>query len=255
MKLRILAVISGEYGQRHAANVRDHGPANWTLEVWTAPKILPPMIDYPEDYVPDTLPPADLVLAFGEHKGIAELIPDVARVTGARAVIAPIDSEAWLPRGLARQLRGWLEEMGVACVTPKPLCSLTETHYSLARRKRVEYDDPLIAEFARYFGQPELRLTVDPDTRQITAAEVRRDAVCGCASFVAEGLVGLSADEAEYEAGMRHHHFPCLASMGIDPDYGDTLMHISGNILKDNVGEQVKPYKRVQYVKPGTRSD
>jgi hypothetical protein len=130
-----------------------------------------------------------------------------------------------------------------------------ETHYSLARRKRVEYDDPLISEFARHFGQPELRLTVDPDTRQITAAEVRRDAVCGCAGFVAEGLVGLSADEAEQEAGMRHHHFPCLASMGIDPDFGDTLMHISGNILKDNVGEQVKPYKRVQYVKPGARSD
>ncbi len=255
MKLQILAVISGEYGQRHAANVRDHGPADWSLEVWQAPNILPPMIDYPEDYVPDSLPPADLILAFGEHKGIAELIPDVARVTGARAVIAPIDSEAWLPRGLARQLRGWLEEMGVACVTPKPLCSLTETHYSLARRNRVEYDDPLIAEFARYFGQPELRLTVDPDTRQITAAEVQRDAVCGCASFVAEGLVGLSADEAEQEAGMRHHHFPCLASMGIDPDYGDTLMHISGNILKDNVGEQVKPYKRVQYVRPGPRND
>ncbi len=255
MKLQILAVISGEYGQRHAANVRDHGPADWSLEVWQAPNILPPMIDYPEDYVPDSLPPADLILAFGEHKGIAELIPDVARVTGARAVIAPIDSEAWLPRGLARQLRGWLEEMGVVCVTPKPLCSLTETHYSLARRNRVEYDDPLIAEFARYFGQPELRLTVDPDTRQITAAEVQRDAVCGCASFVAEGLVGLSADEAEQEAGMRHHHFPCLASMGIDPDYGDTLMHISGNILKDNVGEQVKPYKRVQYVRPGPRND
>ena len=255
MKLRILAVISGEYGQRHAANVREHGPADWTLQVWTAPKILPPMIDYPEDYVPDTLPPADLILAFGEHKGIAELIPDVARVTGARAVIAPIDSEAWLPRGLARQLRGWLEEMGVACVTPKPLCSLTETDFGLARRKRVEYDDLLIAEFARYFGQPELRLTVDPDTRQITAAEVRRDAVCGCASFVAARLVGLSADEAEQEAGLGHHHFPCLASMGIDPDYGDTLMHISGNILKDNVGEQVKPFKRVQTIKPGTRSD
>ena len=227
----------------------------WTIEVWQAPTILPPMIDYPEDYVPDTLPPADLILSFGENKGIAELLPDVARVTGARAVMAAIDNEAWLPRGLARQLRGWLEEMGVACVTPKPLCSLTETHYAIGRRKRLEYDDPLIAEFARYFGQPELRLTVDPQTRQITAAEVRRDAVCGCASYVAQGLVGVSADEAEQEAGMLHHHFPCLASMGIDIDYGDTLMHISGNILRDNVGEQVKPFKRVQIFKPGTLSE
>ena len=255
MKIRILAVISGEYGQRHAANVRDNGPPDWTIEVWQAPAILPPMIDYPEDYVPDTLPAADLILSFGEHKGIAELLPDVARISGARAVMAAVDNEAWLPRGLARQLRGWLEEMGVACVTPKPLCSLTETHYSLGRGKRIEYEHPLIAEFARHFGQPELRLTIDPQTRQITAAEVRRDAVCGCASHVAQGLVGLSADDAEQEAGMLHHHFPCLASMGIDVDYGDTLMHISGNILKDNIGEQVRPFKRVTYLEPGKRSE
>jgi len=251
--MRILAVISGEYGQRHVANVREHAPPAWTIEVWQAPNILPPMIDYPEDYVPDSLPAADLILNFGEHRGIAELIPDVARVTGARAVIAAIDNEAWLPRGLARQLRGWLEEMDVICVTPKPLCSLTETHYGLTRRQKVQYEDPLIAEFARHFGRPELQLTIDPKTRQITAAEIQRDAVCGCARYVAEGLVGLSVEEAEQEAGMLHHHYPCLASMGIDVDYGDTLMHISGNILKDNIAEQVKPF--IQYIKPGIQND
>jgi hypothetical protein len=169
--MRILAIISGEYGQRHVTNVRRYGPPGWTLEVWQAPAVLPPMIDYPEDYVPDTLPPADLILSFGERPGIAELLPDVARVTGARAVIAAVDNEAWLPRGLARQLRGWLHDIGVACVTPKPLCSLTETYYSIGRgrHQRIEYDDPLIAEFAHYFGQPELRISVDPQTRRITA--------------------------------------------------------------------------------------
>lgn len=253
--MRILAIISGEYGQRHVDNIRDHAPSDWVIEVWQAPTLFPLIIDYPEDYVPDTLPPADLILSFGEHKGIAELLPDVARVTGAKAVIAGIDSEAWLPRGLARQLRGWLQDIGVACVTPKPLCSLTETHYSLARRKKIEYNEPLIAEFARHFGQPELRLTVDPETRTITSAEVRRDAVCGCARHVAQGLVGVSVDDAEQEAGMLHHHYPCLASMGIDADFGDTLMHISGNILRDNVGGQVKPFKRIQYIAPGTRND
>jgi len=253
--MRLLAIISGEYGQRHVDNIRAHAPSDWMLEVWQAPAVFPLFIDYPEDYVPDTLPPADLILSFGEHKGIAELLPDVARVTGAGAVIAGIDSEAWLPRGLARQLRGWLQDMDVACVTPKPLCSLTETHYSLARRKKIEYDDPLIAEFARHFGQPELQLTIDPETRTITAAEVTRDAVCGCARHVAQGLVGISADDAEQEAGMLHHHYPCLASMGIDVDYGDTLMHISGNILRDNVGAQVKPFKQVQYIAPGIKSE
>jgi hypothetical protein len=68
-------------------------------------------------------------------------------------------------------------------------------------------------------------------------------------------LAGISADEAEQEAGMLHHHFPCLASMGIDSDYGDTLMHVSGNILRDEVGEQVRPFKQIDYLRPGTRSD
>ena len=252
--MRILAIISGEYGQRHVDNVKKHGPAEWTVEIWRAPAILPLIVDYPEDYVPETLPPADLVLSFAEHKGVAELLPDVAKVCGARAVIAAVDNEAWLPRGLARQLRGWLEEMDVVCVTPKPLCSLTETDFGVRRRERLEYDNPLISEFARYFGQPALQLTVDPETRCITAAEVGRDAVCGCARFTAEGLVGISADEAEEKAGLLHHHYPCLASMGIDADFDDTLMHVSGNVLRDNVAEQVKPYRRITYIAPGEQS-
>jgi hypothetical protein len=231
--MRILAIVTGEYGQRHVDNIREHGPYDWQVEVWQAPAVLPPVLDYPEDYLPDSLPAADLVLAFGEHKGVAELIPEIAKMTGAKAVIAPVDREEWLPRGLARQLRGWLADIGVACVTPKPLCSLTETHYNVRRH----------------------RIAVDPGTRAITAVDVVRDAVCGCARFVAQGLAGISADDAEEKAGLLHHHYPCLAGMVKDPDFGDTLMHVSGNILKDGVGEQVKPYKEIAYITPGKRSE
>jgi hypothetical protein len=194
-----------------------------------------------------------MVLAFGEHKGVAELVPEVVRVTGAGAVIAPVDREEWLPRGLARQLRGWLADAGVACVTPKPLCSLTETHYNV-RQHREAYDDPLIAAFARHFGRPGLRITVDPGTHTVTEVAVTRDAVCGCARFVAQGLAGIPVDEAEEKAGLLHHHFPCLASMGKDPDFNDTLLHVSGNLIKETVAEQVKPYRNVVYATPGKLS-
>jgi hypothetical protein len=253
--MRILAVISGPFGERHAANVKQHAPPAWAVETWQAPSVFPIVIDDPEDFLPAGLPPADLILSFAEHKGVAELLPDLARMTGAKAVIAGVDNEAWLPRGLARQLRGWLERIGVAAATPKPLCSLTETDYLIARRERIVHGSPLIAEFARYFGQPELKIDLDPETRRIAAVEVHRDAVCGCARFVAEHLVGVSADEAEEKAGLLHHHFPCRASMGVDTDFGDTLLHISGNLLKDNVNEQVKPFKQVRYIAPGTRSE
>ena len=249
--MRLLAIISAEYGARHVANLRQHGPASWQIETWQAPAILPPVIDYPEDYVPQSLPACDLLLHFSEHRGITELVPEISRMTGASAVLAPVDSEAWLPRGLARQLRGWLEAMGVACATPKPLCTLTETDYALTRQERIPYENPLIAEFARYFGQPSIRLAVDPKTRTITAAQIERDAVCGMARYVAERLIGVSADAAEETGGLLHHHFPCLASMGIDPDFDDTLMHVSGNVLRDIILEHVKSFKNTRYIKPG----
>jgi hypothetical protein len=248
--LRILAIVTGEYGDRHVANIRRHGPEEWSVADWRAPSLLPPVIDDPDEFVPDELPPADLILSFAESAGVAELVPTVARITGARSVIAGVDNEAWLPRGLAQQLRGWLGAMGVACVTPKPLCSLTETHFGVRRGERELYEDALISGFASRFGKPELRVSVDPSTRTITHVAVQRDSVCGNARFVAEGLIGVSVDDVEQEAGLLHHHYPCLASMGIDADFGDTLMHVSGNLLRDNVAEQVRPFKTVRYVVP-----
>ncbi len=253
--MRILAIITGEYGRRHVDNLRQHGPEEWEIEDWAAPTAFPLVIDDPEDFLPESLPEVDLILSFAEHKGVVELLPDLAKMTGAQAVIAPVDSEAWLPRGLARQLRGWLDRIGVACATPKPLCSLTETHFGITRRQTEEHNSPPIAEFARYFGRPEFEITVDPETRTITAATVSRDAVCGCARFTAQGLVGISVDQAEEKAGLLHHHYPCMASMGIDVDFSDTLMHISGHIFRDGVGEQIKPFKQVNYIAPGTRSE
>jgi len=253
--MRILSIISGEYGSRHVENIKKFGPASWSMEVWRAPLVLPQMIDYPEDFIPGGLLPTDLILSFAEHRGVAELLPDIAKVTGAKAVIASVDNESWLPRGLARQLRGWLGDMGVACATPKPLCSLTENDYGVTRRQRNEYDNSFIREFATHFGQPNLTITVDSQSGTVVSAEVRRDAVCGCARYVAQRLVGVSVEEASEKAGLLHHHYPCLASMGKDSDFGDTLMHVSGNVLKDEVEKQVRPYRRIQYIEPGKHSE
>ena len=101
--MRILAIISGEYDARHVHNITAHGPVDWQVETWQAPLVLPQVIDYPEDYLPESLPQADLVLSFAEHKGVAELLPDIVKMCGAKAVIAAIDNEASMPRGLARQ--------------------------------------------------------------------------------------------------------------------------------------------------------
>ena len=196
-----------------------------------------------------------LLLALGEHPGVAELLPELARLCDARAMIVPVDNVAWLPPGLMRQLAGWLAEIGVAVVFPKPFCSLTETHYG-AYRRQVAYDIPLVAECAARFGRPTYTVTVDADTRTIQAVQVRRDSPCGCAGQVAAGLVGVPVDEAHHAAGMLHHHFPCLAGMVVDPDYADTLMHVSGRILQEEVDRNVRAaVTPPRYLRPGGRSE
>jgi hypothetical protein len=245
--MKILAVTTGLYGERIANNLRANAPEHWRVEEWHAPARYPLVIDEPRDFLPAHLEPADLILALGEHPAIAELLPDICKMSGARAVIAPIDNNACLPKGLANQLRGWLAEIGVASVFPKPFCSLTETSYSL-RKQRVEYDNALIAEFARHFGMP--RFSVEVRDGKISDVTVERASPCGCSEFVANGLAQVPVKDVEFAAGMLHHHYPCLAAMGIDPDYSDTLMHVSGNLTVDAMAEAVKSFRQVAYLKP-----
>jgi hypothetical protein len=228
--VRLLAIVSGEYGRRHEANIRANGPSSWTVTAWTPPRALPAVIDEPQDYLPAALPASDLLLAFQEDPRAAQLIADVAKLCRARAVIAPVDREEWMPRGLVLQVGKWLAAAGIAAAFPKPLCSLTE---SLAGDSRSEE----IREFVRFFGRPAFAFSCEPSTRAIRDITVTRDAVCGCARHVAGRIAGVPVDDAEHAAGLAHHHYPCMASMGIDPDFSDTLMHVSGNIMKQAVAE------------------
>jgi len=256
LRMRILAIISGEYGLRHVNHLRAYKPAGWSITTWKAPAAFPLIIDYPEEFLPEQFDACDLILSFAENKSVAELLPEIAKMTGARGVIVAVDHEAWLPRGLGRQLRGWLERMGVGCATPKPLCSLTAQDFKVTRREREDYECEVISEFARYFGKPDIRLTIDETNCVIKSAEARVDAVCGCARHVAEKLAGISIDEAEERAGLFHHHFPCLASMVKLNDYNhDTLMHESGHLLQESIAEQLKPFKKTRYIAPGDRSE
>jgi hypothetical protein len=245
--LRLLAITQGQWGERIAENIRVHAPSNWTVEVWAAPRVIPPVVDDPQDFLPPSLPEVDLVLSLGDTTGLAQLMPDIARMTGAKAVIAPIDRNPSLPAGLVQQLAVWLKEMGVAAVFPKPFCSLTETTYN--RTPLVtSYDNSVIQRFARYFGRPEFRVTLDEG--RISEVNVMRDSACGCAQSVADNLAGVAVDEALEKAGLLHHHYPCLASMERDPDYFDTLMHVSGNLLKDSLKETIKDHITITFVRP-----
>jgi len=237
-ELRLFVLFQAHYGQRILDNVRHFAPRMWTVNAWCVPSGLPLVVDDPLQFLPMHLPATDLVLSLGESGSAAQLLPGIVERTGAWAVIAPVDNVAWLPDGLARQLGGQLTEMGVTTVFPKPFCSLTDCSYNV-RQQQVLFDDPWIGEFARYFGRPVLRIKCDD--QMITGVEVGRDAACGCARDVARQLVGVDVREAVIQAGLFHHHYPCLATMRVDPGLGEPLIQASGGFMRQAVEAEIMP--------------
>ncbi len=238
--MNILAIVSGEFGRRNVRNIQANAPDGWSIEVWQAPPALPQMIDYPEDHIPDTFPEVDLILSFAEIAGVAELLPEIAKISGAKAVVVAVNNETWLPLGLGRQLRGWLKDIDVVCATPRPLCSLTESDFGVTRYDRIKFESTEIAAFARYFGKPDLKIVVDKESSTIKSAEVIRDAVCGNTRHVAQQIIGLSTDEVLEKASLLHKHFPCLTTMTKLDDFDhETLMHESGHQLTENIKIQL----------------
>ncbi len=232
--MRILIAIQGHYGQRIADNIKKYAPADWKMFVHTLPAELPSIIDDAEQFLPKELPQVDLLISLGEHPGVAQMIPDLVIRSGAKAVIAPADNRAWLPPGLAKQIKKKLVSLGTEMVYPVPFCTLTER----------DAQSPYIREFARYFGRPVVEIEMDRD--RVRHMSVVRGAPCGCTPYVTEGLVGVWERDAVEKAGLLHHQYPCLATMAMDQEFGDTLMHRAGLMTKLAVENALKAAKVAQ---------
>lgn len=227
--LKLLLVIQGDFGQRFVQNLESHSPSDWEVRAVTFPRHIRVSEDEsPADFVPDALPSCDLLIMLQEEPVVAEMIPAISRRTGARAVIAPIDNKAFLPSGLARQLKNKLAREGVNMVFPLAFCSLTEK----------DSDDPLILTFLQRFGRPVVAVAAEND--KVTDVRVSREAPCGNTRFVARQLVGTHIKDAVERAGILHHNHPCMATMTMDGELKDTLMHHAGLQIKLAVDEAIK---------------
>ncbi len=183
------------------------------------------MDDSWEDLLPPGLPGADLLLMLQEEPVVAEMAPDLVKMTGARAVIAPIDNKAHLPSGLARQIKKKLAAKGIEMLHPLVFCSITENDSS----------NPHVQMFTRYFGRPKVEIYVTKD--KISEVKVLRDAPCGNTRYVAKNLVGVPVKDAVEQSGLLSHAHPCTATMTMDPEIGDTLMRHAGLMTKQAVEE------------------
>ena len=76
-------------------------------------------------------------------------------------------------------------------------------------------------------GFPQLEVTVKDGL--IREARVLRSAPCGNTYYVAFNLPGAKADASVIERVAKYwHSFPCVASMEMDNELGDTILHLSG---------------------------
>jgi hypothetical protein len=70
---------------------------------------------------------------------------------------------------------------------------------------------------------------------RIMDVDVKRDTACGSARAVARELVGEHVEGAAQRAGLLHHHSPCSAAMRVDPNLGEPLIQVAGELMRQAV--------------------
>lgn len=217
--MRVVVVYTNGYGRRFVDHLDRAAPPYWRVSAFGFDRNLPPVIDDPREFIPDHLPRGDLLLYVGQDRNLAELLPELAQAAGAEAVLAPVDDRAHLPRGLQGQIQRLLDRRRIPVSFPSPFCALSQDRST----------SPLIAAFADRFGRP--RLDLEEAEGRIVSARVRRGAPCGNTAFVAAGLIGAEMSELDRATSRLFHAHPCLGSMALDPQQGDTILHLAGHLI------------------------
>jgi len=193
------------------------------------------------------MPESDVVLAIGIHPDLLSALPYVVEKTYAKAVIAPIEDPSWVPLGLKNQIKEELDKLDIESAFPKPFCALKGS-------------TPVIDAFINQFMVGQSKLEIEIKKGRLMVVRVLRSTPCGLTYYVATRLrnaplelVWLEAQKAKEEIrvdldavresqyiSMAHHSYPCTASMMMDPELEDTILHQSGYQIREAVREALE---------------
>ncbi|WP_455279380.1 DUF166 family protein, partial [[Eubacterium] cellulosolvens] len=123
-EISINILVQGTYGIRIAENLKKNSPSNWKITVYQLPKDMPKIIENPEPFFPKNIVDCDIIISLGENPALATLLPDLVKLTKAKAVIAPVDNPSWLAQGVITQISKELKELNVQYAFPMPFCSM-----------------------------------------------------------------------------------------------------------------------------------
>jgi hypothetical protein len=193
------------------------------------PSKLLKFLDEPEKYLPPRLPKHDILIAINIHEDILLVLPDLVEASGGKAILVPVEDPDWLEPWVKEQMVKGCRSRGLEFSAPKPFCAL-----------QTDENSPVISRFIKFFrlGRPKLQLFMEKN--KILSAKVLISAPCGNTYFVAQNLLGESLNiELDKTVSKYWHSYPCIASMKMDPELGDTILHKGGYIHLEAVREAI----------------
>jgi hypothetical protein len=219
MPLRVeLFHIGGRYAQLLAEHLSAMGGI--PVVEHTLPATMPMIVDDPEEFLPEDIGGAEIVIAVNLHQDLLVDLPKLLGPQGARALIAPIESPEWIRPGLVHQVTAECGKAGMESAFPKPFCAL-------------DPKTPVLQQFCAEYGVGRPQLALEVRDGIVTGATVPRGSPCGLTHWVAERLAGqLADDRLEPKAAELLHLRPCFATMVLDPALGDTVMHESIRLME-----------------------
>jgi hypothetical protein len=202
------------------------------------PSDLPVFIDEPEKHMPKTIPKADLCIASGLHKDLLLEIPRYVKRAGVKGLVVPIEDFVEVPHGLRKQVEEKCQELSLENTFPKPFCSLDP-----------QENMPTISRFVTELnvGRPLLEISTTKKGRGevIESVIVRRSAPCGSTWYIAKRLVGgdTTQEILRDAVAKAHHSYPCTATMGIDLEAKEPILHMGGYTIREAVEDALNEAK------------
>jgi hypothetical protein len=176
-------------------------------------------LDDAPEILPESVGECDILIAIAVPPGVLRALPEILSDAPCRGLIIPVEDPNWVRPGLQRQMERLCGEQDIECAVPMPFCSL------------VPRSDALREFCDRYsVGRPRVDLQIEDG--EVVSVECHSGAACGLTHAVARQLPGTPAEEVIEEVKKLHHGRPCMASMVLVPQRGDTLMHVSLDIIK-----------------------
>ena len=225
MNNQIYILYHGSFGELVTGHLAMSGLADRIVGLYDL-KVASVSLDDPESDMPEDIPlsECDLLLVLGILPKAGDLVPIIAKRTGAKAVIWPIEDPNLIPEG-QYSIEEELKKEGIHVEFPEPLCTLDTS------------ENEIVNSFAEHFGMPKFELRVNAKNMIIEEVKVIRDTPCGTASKIGPKIVGMSYKDMKSleDKVMQMHDNECVAYMGPDRP----IMQQAGRLLADAIKEEL----------------